>query len=267
MSFSLKSVAAAAALLSASMGASASITLTLQYDDGIALRQATCSAATATCVGDSVGSFTFIAGNVGAASASVAFKATNWYGWDFGGADFVNVSSASGNMPGAAEARLSLSNFSIHRVGAIGNGALNFSAVGNQYFMPADQEKSFVGSSSMTRFEGPDIGPGSSQFTRFFASGNPSVALPAFLLDQCAGVIGVNANDRSCSVAGNWTDPNPAGFSMRIQQQIVLATGESVQSQGSLTLRARVPEPMTLSLVGVALLGAAVAARRRSSKA
>jgi hypothetical protein len=53
---------------------------------------------------------------------------------------------------------------------------------------------------------------------------------------------------------------------MRIAQEISLQAGEKVKTQASLVTVA-VPEPMTLSLVGVALLGAAVAARRRSTKA
>lgn len=262
-----KSAAAAAALLFASLGASASITLQLQYDDGTALRVVTCDAATALCIGDSAASFTFVAGNVGAASSSVRFKGTNWYGWDFGGTEDVEVSSASGNMPGAATARLSLSNFSIHRVGALGNGSLNFSAVGYNYLTPSAQFKSYIGSSTMSRFEGPDLNAASSQFTKFFAD-DTATTFPSTLLNECAGVIGVNTNDRSCSVAGNWNDLGAAdGFSLRIQQEIKLMNGESVQSQASLTTTTRVPEPMTLSLVSLALLGAGIAARRRSNKA
>lgn len=273
MFFRTKPAAVAAALLLASLGASASVTLQLQYDDGTGLKVVNCSAATATCTGDvdsngdTISDFSFVAGSVGAASASVAFKGTNWYGWNFGGDEFVNVSSASGNMPGAATARLSLSNFSIKRVGSQGNGSLNFLAVGNNYYTPATELKSFVGSSSMTRFEGPDLAAASSQFTKFFAD-DTAAGFPTTLLDQCAGQIGSNPNDRSCSVAGNWTDSGSLdGFSLRIQQEIKLMTGESVQSQGSLTTTTRVPEPMTLSLVSVALLGAGIAARRRAKKA
>jgi hypothetical protein len=118
----------------------------------------------------------------------------------------------------------------------------------------------------MTRFAGPDLDATSSQFTRFFADSNPT-AFPTTVLNSCAGVIGTDTNDRSCSVSGNWNDGLPSGFSLRLQQQIKLLTGESVQSQGSLTTTTRVPEPMTLSLVSLALLGAGIAARRRSNKA
>jgi hypothetical protein len=261
-----KSAAAAAALLLASLSASASVTLQLQYNDGIALRTVTCSAATASCVGDNTAAFTFVAGVVTGVGADVAFKATNWYGWNFGGPGFVNISAASGNMPGAAEARLSLSNFSLERTGTLGSGALNFNVVGQDYFMPAAPAKSFIGSSSMTRYEGPNLSAASSQFTRFFGDSDPA-GFPTTVLDSCTGVIGTDSNDRSCSVAGTWNDGLPAGFSLRLQQQITLMTGESVQSQGSLTTVARIPEPMTLSLVSLALLGAGIAARRRSNKA
>lgn len=58
-----------------------------------------------------------------------------------------------------------------------------------------------------------------------------------------------------------WSDPS-APFSMRTRQTYNLSNGAIATFTHSAT--AQVPEPMTLSLVGAALLGAAVVSRRRN---
>lgn len=61
-----------------------------------------------------------------------------------------------------------------------------------------------------------------------------------------------------------WSDPalGTPGFSTRTQQSFTLEAGSIVNTTSSLTIR-NVPEPMSVSLVGAALLGMGLASRRR----
>jgi hypothetical protein len=275
MAVFFKRAAVAAAMLAMSAAASAGVSLTITYDHdnngGTAVKTLTCTGSGfGICFGDTAG----VTSSFGSASGdALGLQASNWFGWNFGGTAFNEISSASGNFPGADTARLSLSNFSIaRRTTDTGSGVLNFNVIGLGYDFPAAQDKTYIGSSTMSRFEGPNIQASSNMFTKFYANQDDlPPGGPLFPLGDerasCTGLIGSNPNDRSCSVAGSWSDAGAPGFSLRIQQQITLAKGESVQTQASMTTTAAVPEPMTLSLVGAALLSAAALSRRQSKKA
>ena len=98
-----------------------------------------------------------------------------------------------------------------------------------------------------------------------------------FSVDSDAGtafVAGPTISNTSCLMAALtsnncdaarvlWSDPalGVAGFSTRTQQVFQMAAGSRINSTSSLTIT--VPEPMSVSLVGAALLGLGLASRRR----
>jgi hypothetical protein len=260
--FSKFAIAAAMVFGAAS---SANATVTLAFTSGA--NTVICSSATGTCVDGNVGAnsaaFSIISFADMVAGAQIEINATNWFGWNLGG---MFDGSTATSLYGATDSTLNVDTFLVERRAGAGAGVLTLNANGFDFSQPPGVAKFSRGSSSMINQGGPNISAASNLFTRFYGDDANGFPGPADLLDECDAVIGTDTNDRSCSITANWADPGQGSFSMRIAQEISLQAGEKVKTQASLVTVA-VPEPMTLSLVGVALLGAAVAARRRSTKA
>jgi hypothetical protein len=255
---------AVAALLGAASGAQATVALTFIDGSNTVVCTTVPGVGGGSCVGAGSGAFSVLQSFDIAGGAKIEIIATNWFGWDLGGILGGTTGTAS---YGVMQAVLNVDNFSATRVGP-GAGALTMDATGFDYTMPPGPLKSAVGASSMIYQSGPTLDAGAALFTKFYADDLNSFPGPGDLLDQCLATQGSGgANSRSCAIAANWADVGGGSFSMRIAQEIQLAEGQSVKTQGSLTTQARVPEPMTLSLVSLALLGAGIAARRRSQKA
>ncbi len=252
-------LALAAALALGGVSA-ANATVSLSFTDG--LNTVICTSA-GVCSGAGAAAFSVVSSMQSATDAKIEIKATNWFGWNLGGT--LGGSSATASY-GALEAILNIDNFSVNRVGP-GTGVLQLNGIGFDYTMPAGELKTSIGSASMIRQSGPSLTAGTDLFTRFYADDANAVGGPvlADLLDSCTATGALN--NRSCGIEKNWSDVGLGSFSMRIAQQLTVEEGYTVKTQGSLTTVAGVPEPMTLSLVGAALVGAAVAARRRSTKA
>jgi hypothetical protein len=254
---------AAAAVLAFGASSAANATVSISFLDGA--NQVICSTDTGTCVGSNAAAFTVVTSfddNTTPGNAKIEVTATNWFGWSFGGSLGGSFTAA---QYGLTEAVLNLDNFSITRLAGGGTGTLGLNSIGLDYVAPVGVAKSSFGSSSMIRQSGPNLTAASSQFTSFYGDDAGGFPGPLDLLDSCLST-GV-ANSRSCSISEAWDDLGGGDFSMRIAQEITLEAGRTVKTQASLTTTAGVPEPMTLSLVGVALLGVAAAARRRSTKA
>ncbi len=256
--FSKFAIAAAMVFGAAS---SANATVSLSFTDGA--NTVICSTVTGTCAGSGAGAFTVLSSIDMAAGAIIEIKAVNWFGWNLGG--LFDGSSAT-SLYGAVDSTLNVDTFLVERIAGNGTGTLVLNANGFDYSQPPGVMKNSRGSSSMIRQGGPNLDVNSSLFTRFYGDDANGFPGPADLLAQCTAPVGTNTNDRSCSVSANWSDPGQGTFSMRIAQSITIQAGEKVKTQASLTTQS-VPEPMTLSLVGAALLGVAAAARRRSTKA
>lgn len=243
--------AAAAVLLGVATSAQATVRLDLT-DVGAAF-SLTCDTAFAVSGSNCGAGFTILGGGTG-----IQFSGT------VGGFSVFTTTFAS-NTPGSATAAiLNGSTTLVTRTGA-GQGDLRIDLAGFGYMMPAGPLKSLRGSASLTSSDG-SFGAGDLVFNEFVAS--PSGAFPIAGTDptrQCT-MTPISSSDNCSTSTLVWADPLEGDFSMRDVQLIRLSNGRTVNTTISGTVGA-VPEPMTLSLVGAALLGVAAAARRRANKA
>jgi hypothetical protein len=192
------------------------------------------------------------------AGTGIGFNAT------IGGFSVFTTTFAS-NIPGAATgATLDTSTTRVTRNSA-GLGDLRIDLAGFNYMLPAGVLKSLHGSASLSSSTGG--GAGSLLFTQFMV--NALNAFPTAVVDPTLActISPIGATSANCDAGAlQWSDPLEGTFSMRQVAVIRLNQGSTVNTTGTQTVNS-VPEPMTLSLVGAALLGVAAAARRRSNKA
>lgn len=176
----------------------------------------------------------------------------------------VFTTTFASNVPGTATAALLNGSTTLVTRTAAGQGDLRIDLAGFGYTLPAGPVKTLRGSASLTSSDNT-FGATDLVFSQFVA--NPDNAFPIAGTDptrQCSMSISSSANCSTGSI--EWFDPLGGTFSMRDVQLIRLSSGHTVNTTISGTVGA-VPEPMTLSLVGAALLAAAGVARRRASKA
>lgn len=174
---------------------------------------------------------------------------------------FVSSTNSVSNSPGTASfARVSTTALSVERIsGTTGDGRQLFIGVRAFNFSQPDGElKTLTGSSGMSSPGGLGSGTITSQFwadpDNLGAKATPTLSCSYPL--TAAG---------SCSTPELiWADPAGSGsglFSLRSEHIFNIAVGSVFEGTTSAIAR-RLPEPMTLTLVGAALVGAAVASRR-----
>ena len=202
---------------------------------------------------DAASGFSILGGGTG-----IGFNAT------VGGFSVFTTTFAS-NIPGAASgATLDTSTTRVTRTG-LGLGDLRIDLAGFNYSLPAGVLKSLHGSASLSSSTGG--GAGSLVYTEFMV--NALNAFPTAFADPTlfCTIAPIPTSSANCDAGSTqWSDPLEGTFSMRQVALIRLNQGTTVNTTGTQTVTS-VPEPMTLSLVGAALLGVAAAARRRSNKA
>lgn len=193
----------------------------------------------------------------------------------------VAATQGLGNTPGNPNvAFANTTSLSVNRNdGAAGLKGLKVTFDAIDFTAPTSPFKSLQGSASDTAGAG-FFTPGSdfvaSQFYVDSAGGtafaSPLTAPPGSLAANglyntgCFFFVTTSGNCDATPVT--WADPSaPIGsFSARSEQQFALNANSIVQTTSSLTIR-QVPEPMTTSLVGLALFGLALASRRAAKKA
>lgn len=243
---------AAAALAGASTSANAFVILTLQDTGPGLLGAVTCDTSAAVTAVNCGAGFTIITPD------NVSFNGTV--------GDFtVSNTSGTNNFPGAVdEAFVAASTTNVVNNRAAGSGTDNFyiNVRSFGFLLPAGEEKTFFGSASQTSTKSE---AGDSVLSRFSVDPNNAGALVNLL--SCNLTIIANS---SCNTGAPivWQDPamSAPGFSIRDEQFFTLNGGSRTGTTSTATVGA-IPEPMTTSLVGVALLGMALASRRRSTKA
>ena len=195
-------------------------------------------------------------------------------------ANFVNFSGTVGafdvastqglsNAPGTAlVASANTTSLTVNRNDfALGTKGLVVNFVVFDFFSPTGTSKTMQGSASTTAGQGFFNSATESIFTNFRVDSDNSTSLnlgPTVSSSSCLMATALSNNCDAASIV--WSDPvlGVAGFSSRTQQVFTLEAASIVNTTSSLTIR-NVPEPMTLSLVGVSLLGLAFASRRRAA--
>lgn len=174
----------------------------------------------------------------------------------------VATTSGTGNAPGnPVFANLDTSTTSVTRLNA-GTGSLEIDIVGFDYTQPVGSIKTFSGSASLT--SSPTLyNPSDTVMSRFWVDG----ANGGNFVNGLSCMQSVSTNN-SCN-AGSllWNDGAPAQFSIRSRQTYTVAAFGVVNATSSAIVTKHIPEPATLSLVGLALLGAGFAGRRAAKKA
>lgn len=247
MRTSLVKIALAAAAL---VGGSAQATVLLNLEDLTGGVSKTCNTGAAITATNCGAGFSIIGGGLGITFSGVV-----------GGFDVFTTTFAS-NLPGTATAAtLNASTTQVKRIGA-GTGDFLIDLTGFGYTMPEGANKYLTGSASLTSSD-TSFGAGNFVRSEFYADalnlggkGTPEINKILNLANSASG-------DAPTIL---WTDPGLDTFSMRDIQIIRLSNGKLVNTTLSGTVTP-VPEPMTLSLVGAALLAAGVASRRRANKA
>lgn len=195
------------------------------------------------------------------------------YSGSVGAFDVVSTQGIS-NAPGNANlATANTTSLTVNRNdSAVGIKSLVVDFISFDFFNPNGTIKTFQGSASTTAGDGLFNSATESVFTDFRVdSDNAANSLGALSFNMGSGTVTdlnctmATGTNNSCN-AGNvlWNDPalGVAGFSTRTQQRFNLEASSVINTTSSLTIR-NLPEPMTLSMVGAALLGLGIASRRR----
>jgi hypothetical protein len=173
----------------------------------------------------------------------------------------VSTTSGTGNAPGnPVFANLDTSTTSVTRTAA-GAGGLQISIVGFDYSQPVDPIKTFSGSASLTSSTGL-FAPTDTVNSEFWVDGSNGGGFVNGL--SCMMNVSTNTSCNAGSLL--WSDGAPAQFSIRARQTYTVAAFGTVNATSS-AIVTRIPEPATLGLVGLALLGAGFASRRAAKKA
>jgi len=240
---------AAAALVGASSAVQAKVVLTLQAyaaDGTTLLSTKTCdSSAFGACSGE----FSLIGGGLNFVGSVSNFT--------------VSTTSFSGNMPGSAlSATLDASTTRVQNTAASGFGFFYIDVYATDYLFPSGDDKYLSGFASITQ-PASSVTAGDYLQSNFYADGTNSGL--ATNLRTCTILAATNA---SCAApaGATWNDADGGMFSMRDVQTFRLSAGNTINSTASGEVTP-IPEPMTLSLVGAALLAAGAAARRKAKKA
>lgn len=178
----------------------------------------------------------------------------------------VDISSGTNNFPGnSTEAFVTSSTLNVTNLNAVISGIdqlyVNVRSFG--FTMPADEFKTFYGNASLSSTL-PGIG-GSVQSD--FTADPLNAGTPFANLITCTQVVTAAANSCNTGAPIIWQDDplGPVGFSIRTEQYIKLEGQARVGTTATATV-GTIPEPMTTSLVGGALLALALSSRRRSRK-
>lgn len=167
------------------------------------------------------------------------------------------------NSPGnSLVARLDASSLRVERVGSAGSGQLFIGLKAFDFSDPNGIVKTLSGSAgSSTQQIGGGAGNGNNTVSTNFWADPTNAALPVNLI-SCSYAITTNG---SCATPSTlWNDPLGSGaglFALRMEQLFDMKVGTSLNSTAALAAR-NLPEPMSAALVGVALMGLALASRR-----
>lgn len=177
-----------------------------------------------------------------------------------------DIASANGitNVPGTAG--LATANTTALTVTQTGTGFQNLVVdfIAWTYTQPTSILKNLDGSAAMT---GNVFAAGDGVFSAFSVDSDTGTSFSGGPTEFTTSCLMLAAPSNNCdSPRILWADPllGVAGFSTRTQQLFGMAAGSIID--GSTRLKITVPEPMSLSLVGVALLGLGFASRRRAAK-
>lgn len=173
------------------------------------------------------------------------------------------ISNAPGNPLVATAGTTSLD---VTRVSAgPGIQALVVDFIAYGFFNPTGTLKTLQGSASTNAAAGFFNSATESIFTNFAVDSDNGLifAAPTAAI-SCNMATSINTSCDAGSAV--WADPliGVAGFSTRTQQRFRLESGSTVVTGSSMSVR-NVPEPMTLSLVGLSLVGLGFASRRRAA--
>lgn len=173
----------------------------------------------------------------------------------------VSTTAGTTNIPGTPTgAYIDAATNGIKNTAALGTGPDYFyiDFRGYNFFFPDGAVKTFYGSASFSGAQRFGDDPQEIE-TYFYADPNNGGSTSA-VADNCDMTVAA-PSDNCYTPTQLWNDIPGSSFSLRTQQYFTL-NGQSLVNATSNVAVGSIPEPMTLSLVGAALLGAAVAARR-----